>query len=78
MTEFRRVLFRSARNFLKIGDEIEAKFVGVDRKSRAISLSIKAKDSQEEAEVMSEYSRSNAPSTPTLGDLLKEQMGRSE
>ncbi len=67
-----------ARNFLKIGDEIEAKFVGVDRKSRAISLSIKAKDSQEEAEVMSEYSRSNAPSTPTLGDLLKEQMGRSE
>ncbi|MEW5837936.1 MAG: 30S ribosomal protein S1 [Pseudomonadota bacterium] len=67
-----------ARNLLKAGDEIEAKFVGVDRKSRSISLSIKAKDSQEEAEVMSEYSRSNAPSTPTLGDLLKEQMGRSE
>ncbi len=67
-----------ARNLLKVGDEIEAKFVGVDRKSRAISLSIKAKDSQEEAEVMSEYSRSSAPSTPTLGDLLKEQMNRSE
>ena len=67
-----------ARNLLKVGDEIEAKFVGVDRKSRAISLSIKAKDSQEEAEVMSEYSRSSAPSTPTLGDLLKEQMSRSE
>lgn len=67
-----------ARNLLKVGDEVEAKFVGVDRKSRAISLSIKAKDSQEEAEVMSEYSRSNAPTTPTLGDLLKEQMGRSE
>ena len=67
-----------ARNLLKVGDEVEAKFVGVDRKSRAISLSIKAKDSQEEAEVMSEYSRSNAPTTPTLGDLLKEQMGRGE
>jgi small subunit ribosomal protein S1 len=67
-----------ARNLLKVGDEVEAKFIGVDRKSRAISLSIKAKDSQEEAEVMSEYSRSSAPTTPTLGDLLKEQMGRSE
>ncbi|MGD9889401.1 MAG: 30S ribosomal protein S1 [Halothiobacillaceae bacterium] len=67
-----------ARNFLKVGDEVEAKFVGVDRKSRAISLSIKAKDSQEEAEVMSEYTRSSTASTPTLGDLLKEQMGRSE
>ncbi len=67
-----------ARNLLKVGDEVEAKFVGVDRKSRAISLSIKAKDSQEEAEVMNEYSRSSAATTPTLGDLLKEQMGRSE
>ena len=67
-----------ARNLLKVGDEVEAKFVGVDRKSRAISLSIKAKDSQEEAEVMSEYTRSSTASTPTLGDLLKEQMGRSE
>ncbi len=67
-----------ARNLLKVGDEVEAKFVGVDRKSRAISLSIKAKDSQEEAEVMNEYSRSSAAATPTLGDLLKEQMGRSE
>jgi small subunit ribosomal protein S1 len=67
-----------ARNLLKVGDEVEAKFVGVDRKSRAISLSIKAKDSQEEAEVMNEYSRSSAAATPTLGDLLKEQMGRGE
>jgi small subunit ribosomal protein S1 len=67
-----------ARSVLKVGDEIEAKFVGIDRKNRTISLSIKAKDSQEEAEVMSEYTRAASAATPTLGDLLKEQLGRSE
>ena len=67
-----------ARTVLKVGEEVEAKFVGIDRKSRAISLSIKAKDSQEEAEVMSEYNRAASASAPTLGDLLKEQLGRGE
>ncbi|MEO1750363.1 30S ribosomal protein S1 [Thiofaba sp. EF100] len=67
-----------ARSVLKAGEEIEAKFVGIDRKNRTISLSIKAKDSQEEAEVMSEYSRAATASAPTLGDLLKEQLGRGE
>lgn len=65
-----------ARNILKVGDEIEAKFVGVDRKNRSIILSIKAKDSQEEAEAIEEYSsRNSGPGTTTLGDILKEQMG---
>jgi len=32
------------RSVLKEGDEIEAKFMGVDRRNRSISLSIKAKD----------------------------------
>jgi len=31
-----------------VGEEIEAKFTGVDRKSRTISLSIKAKEMHEE------------------------------
>ncbi|MDM7322113.1 MAG: 30S ribosomal protein S1 [Gammaproteobacteria bacterium] len=67
-----------ARSVLKVGEKIEAKFVGIDRKNRTISLSIKAKDSQEEAEVMSEYSRAAMAAAPTLGDLLKEQLARSE
>jgi len=67
-----------ARSVLKVGDQVEAKFVGIDRKNRTIALSIKAKDSQEEAEVMSEYSRAASAAAPTLGDLLKEQLGRSE
>ncbi len=62
-----------ARTLLKVGDEVEAKFMGVDRKTRTISLSIKAKDNDEEAEALSDYSRSGSANT-TLGDLLKEKM----
>jgi small subunit ribosomal protein S1 len=64
-----------ARTALKMGDEVEAKFLGVDRKNRTISLSIKAKETEEEAEALQDYSRAaSAASTPTLGDILKEQM----
>ena len=62
-----------ARTLLKVGEEIEAKFMGVDRKSRTISLSIKAKETDEEAEAVHDYSRSGLATT-TLGDLLKEKM----
>ncbi len=64
-----------ARTVLNVGDKVEAKFIGVDRKSRTIMLSIKAKDSAEEAEAVQEYSRGSAAGAMTLGDLLKEQMG---
>jgi small subunit ribosomal protein S1 len=37
---------------LSVGDSVEAKFVGVDRKNRTISLSIKAKDQAEERTAM--------------------------
>lgn len=59
---------------LKEGDEVEAKFMGVDRKSRTITLSIKAKEQQEEADALQDYSNSDGSST-SLGDILKEQMG---
>ncbi len=63
-----------ARQLLKVGDEVEAKFVGVDRKTRSISLSIKAKEVHEEAEAVQNY-RSEQPTTGTsLGDLLKERI----
>jgi small subunit ribosomal protein S1 len=66
-----------ARTVLKVGEEIEAKFVGVDRKTRTITLSIKAKEMYEEAEAVQSYrseSGSGASGT-SLGDLLKEQIG---
>ncbi len=62
-----------ARTILNVGDKIDAKFIGVDRKNRTIMLSIKAKDSDEEAEAIKEYSSASSSAT-TLGDLLKEQI----
>jgi len=41
-----------ASSVLKVGDDVEAKFMGVDRKNRTISLSIKAKDQADEREAM--------------------------
>jgi small subunit ribosomal protein S1 len=73
-SELSRDRVEDARSMLKEGDEIEAKFLGVDRKNRTISLSIKAKDADEEAAAIKGYAREAATSAPTLGDLLKEQM----
>ncbi|MBV2090500.1 MAG: 30S ribosomal protein S1 [Candidatus Thiodiazotropha sp. (ex Ctena orbiculata)] len=73
-SELSRDRVEDARSMLKDGDEIEAKFIGVDRKNRTISLSIKAKDADEEAAAIKGYARDAASSAPTLGDLLKEQM----
>ena len=68
-----------ARTVLKVGDEIESKFIGVDRKNRVISLSIKAKDSEEEAKAIKDYSQSSESEGMTsLGDLMKEQMDNKE
>ena len=63
-----------ARSLMKVGDKVEAKFIGVDRKNRTINLSIKAKDSDEEAATIRNYSGSGEGGATTLGDLIKEQI----
>ena len=73
-SELARDRVEDARTVLKAGDEIEAKFVGLDRKRRAVSLSVKAKESDEEAAAVQEYRSSATGTGTTLGDLLKEQM----
>jgi len=73
-SEISRDRVEDASTVLSVGDEIEAKFMGVDRKTRAINLSIKAKDYAEEAEVLKEYSGSSTKATGTLGDIFKEQL----
>ncbi|HLW24804.1 MAG TPA: 30S ribosomal protein S1 [Steroidobacteraceae bacterium] len=72
-SELSRDRVEDARLLLKVGEEVEAKFTGVDRKGRSISLSIKAKDIHEEQEAMQNY-RTDAPTGTSLGDLLKEQI----
>ena len=75
-SELGRDRVEDARTVLKVGEEIEAKFTGVDRKSRTISLSIKAKEMHEEQEAVQSYrSESSSSSGTSLGDLLKEQIG---
>jgi len=74
-SEISRDQIDDARKVLKEGDEIEAMIVGVDRKRRVINLSIKAKESEDEAAVLQEYAADNEPTGMTkLGDLLKEQL----
>jgi small subunit ribosomal protein S1 len=75
-SEISRDRVEDARTALKIGEEIEARFTGVDRKSRVLSLSIKAKEAHEEAQAIQTYrtESSQMSSSATLGDLLKEQM----
>ncbi len=72
-SELSRDRVEDARVLLKVGEEIEAKFTGVDRKGRSIALSIKAKDIHEEQEAMQNY-RTDSPTGTSLGDLLKEQI----
>lgn len=64
-----------ASSVLQVGQEIEAKIVGVDRKSRSISLSIKAKDEAEQRDAIKALSANNAAEVAprTIGDLIKEQ-----
>ncbi|MEJ2141807.1 MAG: 30S ribosomal protein S1 [Gammaproteobacteria bacterium] len=73
-SELSRDRVEDARSILNEGDEVEAKFIGVDRKNRTVNLSIKAKDTDDEKEAMSELNKGSAAATTTLGDLLKEQM----
>ncbi|HXY75291.1 MAG TPA: 30S ribosomal protein S1 [Steroidobacteraceae bacterium] len=77
-SELGRERVEDARAVLKVGEEVEAKFTGVDRKSRTISLSIKAKEAHEEAEAVQSYRSETAPSGTSLGELLKEQIGSGE
>jgi small subunit ribosomal protein S1 len=75
-SELSRDRVEDARTVLKVGDEVEARFTGLDRKTRIVSLSIKAKDAHDEAAAVESYkSDTGATSGGTsLGDLLKEHI----
>jgi small subunit ribosomal protein S1 len=70
-SEIQRDRVEDASKLLKVGDEIECKFVGVDKKSKSISLSVKAKDQEEESSAIKDYSKQST-GTPTLGDIFKQ------
>ncbi|VEB43955.1 30S ribosomal protein S1 [Chromobacterium violaceum] len=67
-----------ARSVLKDGDAVEAVIVAVDRKSRNISLSIKAKDAQEDNAALKSLAVDSASAgTTNLGALLKAKLSGS-
>ncbi|WP_152680217.1 30S ribosomal protein S1 [Chromobacterium subtsugae] len=78
-SELSRDRVEDARSVLKDGEEVEAVIVAVDRKSRNISLSIKAKDAQEENAAMKNLSTVDSASagTTNLGALLKAKLSGS-
>ena len=73
-SEISRDRVEDARTQLNVGDQVEAKFMGVDKKMKAITLSIKAKDQEEEVSAMKGYTQQASSAMPTLGDIFKEQM----
>ncbi len=62
-----------ATQHLKVGDSVEAKFMGMDRKGRSLQLSIRGKDEADVADTLSDY-QSASGGTTKLGALLKEQL----
>ncbi len=76
-SEISRDRVEDARNMLKEGDEVNALIINVDRKTRSIQLSIKAKDNADNQEAMTRLSqtseRENAGTT-SLGALLRAKL----
>lgn len=72
-SEISRDRVEDAGTHLKAGDKVEVMIINIDRKSRTLQLSIKAKDQQETQEAMQKIqSDSSAASGMTsLGALLK-------
>ncbi|MBP7188970.1 MAG: 30S ribosomal protein S1, partial [Thiopseudomonas sp.] len=72
-SEISRDRVEDARNVLKEGDEVEAKIINIDRKSRVINLSIKSKDVEDDKDAIKELRKqeTEAAGPTTLGDLIR-------
>ena len=76
-SELTRDRVEDARSILKEGDEVNAMIINVDRKTRSIQLSIKAKDNVDQQEAMQRISSTNErenAGTTSLGALLRAKL----
>ena len=80
VSEISRHRVEDASHVLKVGDEISAVVVNIDRKTRNIQLSIKAKDAADQADAMANLSQQNAGNagTTSLGALLRAKLDNNE
>jgi small subunit ribosomal protein S1 len=80
-SEISRDRVEDARNVLKEGDEVNAVVVNIDRKTRNIQLSIKAKDQADQNEAMASLSQQSAKEsagTTSLGALLRAKLDNTD
>ncbi|MEC5387977.1 30S ribosomal protein S1 [Uliginosibacterium sp. H3] len=81
VSEFSRDRIEDLSTVLKVGEALETMIINVDRKSRSISLSIKAKDQAEQSDAMQKLAADSgnaASGTTNLGALLKAKLGSSQ
>ncbi len=64
----------NAGNAISQGDELEVKIIAVNRKKRTVSLSIKAKELDDEKKALREYPPATG-SSRKLGDILRAHLG---
>ncbi len=75
--EISRDHVEDASALFSVGDDVESKITSIDRKTRRISLSIKALEAQHESEAIQEYARGNDESgSSLLAEKLKEQLNK--
>jgi small subunit ribosomal protein S1 len=80
-SEVSRDRVEDIRTHLKEGETVEAMIINIDRKSRGINLSIKAKDSSDQTEAMQKFSAADqgaATGTTNLGALLKAKLDNKD
>ena len=76
-TELSRDYVEDARSVLNAGSEVEAKITSIDRKTRRITLSIKALEAEIEDKAVQQYSGQVSAMT-SLGDKLKEELDKQD
>jgi len=78
-SEISRDRVEDASQVLKVGDEVTTVVVNVDRKSRNIQLSVKAKDAADQQEAMASLNQSTGNAgTTSLGALLRAKLDHSD
>ena len=75
--EASRVRIEDMRTKFNVGDTIEAKLIGNERRQRMLGLSIRMKEVDEERDVISGYAQDKA-GRPTLGDVMKQKSDENE
>ncbi|WP_075592949.1 30S ribosomal protein S1 [Glaesserella parasuis] len=60
---------------ISVGDEIEAKYTGVDRKARIVNLSIRAKDEAEESAALAQVNKQEEAIPSAMAEAFKAAKG---